>query len=57
VLFIGIALLGVSMAGFLRLKVDLNNAPTDMTPRGSIEYNNYEIISELFPNAVEAIAI
>jgi len=57
VLFLGIALLGVSMTGFLRLEVELNNLPTDMTPRGSIEYNNYDIISKLFPNTVEAIAI
>lgn len=56
-LFLGIALLGVSMTGFLRLEVELNNLPTDMTPRGSIEYNNYDIISKLFPNTVEAIAI
>jgi len=57
VLFLGITLLGVSLTGFLRLKVNLNGSSTDMTPQGSIEYDNYFTVNELFPNTIDAIGI
>jgi len=50
-------LLGVSLAGFLRLKVELNGSPTDMTPQNSIEWDNYKTVTKLFPNSIDAIGI
>jgi len=37
---LGMALLGISLLGILRMQVELNSGPTDMTPKGSIEYQN-----------------